>query len=163
MRLTRKTVKPAAKMLIAIPLTIWSARNWIETTAWIDAISPPAMIATTVASHALCQARSATTAKKAPVSIMPSIAMFTTPLRSEMTPPRAGSSSRTAAARTACQRLAVNRRWPMSPSTLMWVPGAGRPIPTSNPQQAEARVEGRPICDRRASLCESPRQSSRRC
>src|SRR6266513_2729766 len=91
MRLTRNTVSPAAKMLIAIPLTIWSARNWIETTAWIEAINPPAMIATAVASQTLCQARSATTAKNAPVSIMPSIAMFTTPLRSEMTPPRAGS------------------------------------------------------------------------
>ncbi len=32
MRLTRKTVRPAAKMLIAIPLTIWSARKRIDTT-----------------------------------------------------------------------------------------------------------------------------------
>src|SRR6266849_5555001 len=105
-------------MLIAIPDTIWSARNWMETTAWINAIRPPATIATSVASHGLCQARSATTEKKAPVSIMPSMAMFTTPLRSEMTPPSAGRRRRTAAASAACHRLAVRRRWPTSPRAL---------------------------------------------
>src|SRR5205809_1029638 len=89
------------------------------------AIAAPARTATPVASQALCQARSATTAKNAPVSIMPSIAMFTTPLRSEITPPRAGRSSKTAAARVACQRLAVKSRRKMSSTPLMPTRGAG--------------------------------------
>src|SRR5690348_824905 len=41
---------------------------------------------------------------------MPSIAMFTTPLRSEMTPPSAGRRRSTAAASVACHRLAVSSR-----------------------------------------------------
>src|SRR6266571_591409 len=83
------------------------------------AMRAPANIATPVAANGLCHARSATTPKNAPVSIIPSMAMLTTPLRSEITPPRAGSSSSTAAASVACHRFAVKSRWRMSVTGVM--------------------------------------------
>ena len=41
-------VMPSARMLIAVPHTIWSARRWIEKKACTNAISPPAAIAPSI-------------------------------------------------------------------------------------------------------------------
>src|SRR5258708_3175779 len=101
-------------------------------------------MATPVASQGLCQARSATTPKKAPVSIMPSIAMLTTPLRSEMTPPSAGSRSTTAAASAACQRFAVIKRWRRrgdgEGSSEVWERAGDQHRNDDGPAHADARV-----------------------
>ena len=82
-------VTPSARKLIAVPLTIWSARSWIDTNAWINAINPPATIAQRMPSDQLPNLSAPSTAKNAPVNIIPSSPMFTTPLRSQNIPPRA--------------------------------------------------------------------------
>src|SRR5258708_7913031 len=87
-----------------MPLTIWSALKLIETMACTRAIKPPAIIAPITPPITLCVAKALITPAYAPVSIMPSMAIFTTPLRSEMTPPNAGSRSRAANCRVDCQR-----------------------------------------------------------
>src|SRR5258706_4316600 len=79
-------------MLSAIPLTIWSARKAIEATAWSAARAIPARSATASATGRLPVLSAATIPKNAPTSMQPSSAMFVTPERSVMTPPRAASA-----------------------------------------------------------------------
>jgi hypothetical protein len=79
--------------LIAVPLTIWSARRLIETNAWISAVRPPATIAAASPSHHELSLSAARIAKNAPISIIPSSPMFTTPERSLNMPPIAANVS----------------------------------------------------------------------
>src|SRR5262249_32729851 len=67
------------------------------------AISAPRMPSST-----LLVALAVMTAAYAPTSIMPSIAILTTPLRSEITPPRAGSNNNAPNWRVAAQRSLDN-------------------------------------------------------
>src|SRR6266851_402401 len=64
---------------------------------------------------------------------MPSMAMLTTPLRSEITPPSAGRSSNAAASSVARQRSAVTSRWAMSDRKVM---SGRRPAAPSPPQRS---------------------------
>src|SRR5919108_406655 len=84
---------PRARKFTAVPLTIWSARRWIEKTACTKAsAAPAAMPMKRPPTHELV--RSAPQApKNAPISIIPSRPMFTTPLRSENMPPSAANVS----------------------------------------------------------------------
>ena len=84
---------PSARKLIAVPLTIWSARRWIDMNAWTSAKPLPAIAAqTSPISHEL-NLSAPSTPKKAPASIIPSRPMFTTPLRSQIIPPIAAKVS----------------------------------------------------------------------
>ena len=73
--------------MIAVPLTIWSARRWIAQTACRNAIAPPAAIAIRIPLHQWPVLSAPQMPKKAPVSSMPSRPMLTTPDRSENMPP----------------------------------------------------------------------------
>ena len=73
--------------MTAKPLTIWSARRWIEKTAWMSASRPPNSIAIRSPTTQLPLQTEPQIPKKAPVSIIPSSPMFTTPERSEKIPP----------------------------------------------------------------------------
>ena len=84
---------PIARKLIAVPETIWSARS---ETAKMACTSPRAAPAASPMAMPPIQldVRSAPQApKNAPVSIMPSRPMLTTPARSEVTPPSAAKIS----------------------------------------------------------------------
>src|SRR5205814_43408 len=76
-------------MLIAVPLTICSARSVIEKKACTNAIAPPAAIPISRPRNHEPVMSAPKIPKKAPVSIMPSRAMFTTPERSDTMPPSA--------------------------------------------------------------------------
>ena len=86
-------VTPSARKLIAVPLTIWSARRLIETKAWISAVNPPATAAARIPSGHESSLSAARIAKNAPMSIIPSRPMFTTPERSLNMPPTAANVS----------------------------------------------------------------------
>ena len=73
--------------MTAKPLTIWSARRWIEKTPWMSASRPPEIIAVRTPTTQLPVSIEPQTAKNAPMSIIPSSPMFTTPERSEKMPP----------------------------------------------------------------------------
>src|SRR6266511_3866365 len=79
-------VSPSARKFRAVPTTIWFARRWIEKKAWINARPPPAAIAITRPSSQLPVLSAPQIPKNAPDSIIPSSAMFTTPLRSRDRP-----------------------------------------------------------------------------
>jgi hypothetical protein len=84
---------PSARMLIAKPPTIWSARRVTEKIACTSASTPPAaMPMRSPGSHEPVMS-APKIAKYAPISIMPSMPMFTTPERSHTIPPRAPNSS----------------------------------------------------------------------
>ena len=76
-----------------MPPTIWSLRNEIEKIACSSPISPPAPSAIRMPSTHEPVTSDPQTAKKAPMSIIPSSPMFTTPERSENSPPRAANAS----------------------------------------------------------------------
>ncbi len=110
----RYVVSPSAIRLIAVPPTIWSARSVIEKKACSrpeDAARDAIPIARPVTQLPVTSAPQI--AKNAPVSIIPSSPMFTTPERSENSPPRDAKSSgvayRSAAPKRAPQTTAVSR------------------------------------------------------
>jgi len=89
MSMKRYPVRPTARKLTAVPLTIWSAWRWIAHTAWTNAAAPPARIPARRPSHHESSLSAAMIPKKAPISIIPSRPTFTTPERSENMPPSA--------------------------------------------------------------------------
>ena len=104
---------PTAKMLMMVPLMIWSARTEIDSQAWTADTAMAARMATArpISSGSVmpmtpifrsgrnCAAmEDVHQATKAAVSIMPSMPMLTTPERSFMKPHRAPSTIGTAAA-----------------------------------------------------------------
>ena len=96
-----------------MPLTIWSARRLIETNAWIRAARPPAATAAArMPSGHESSLSAARIAKNAPISIIPSSPMFTTPERSLNMPPSAANVSgvayRSIAARSADQTTTLS-------------------------------------------------------
>src|SRR5512143_2298144 len=100
-------------MLMIVPLTIWSARTLIESQAWmadttiaaITAATTPRARAGVIPNTAVDDsaggpmAAATTQPTKAAVSIIPSMAMFTTPDRSFMVPHSAPMAIGTAPAR----------------------------------------------------------------
>ena len=84
---------PSARKLIAVPPTIWSARRWIAKKAWMSAKPAPAAAAQSRPSGHEPSLSAPRMPKNAPVSIIPSRPMFTTPLRSEKMPPIAAKAS----------------------------------------------------------------------
>ena len=79
--------------MIAVPVTIWSARSWMEKYAWTRASRPPDTMAISSPPNHDPVTSAPQIPKKAPISIMPSRPMFTTPLRSENMPPMAAKMS----------------------------------------------------------------------
>ena len=79
--------------MIAKPEMTWSARKWIDQIAWSSAAAPPERIPTSSPRTHESSLSAAMTAKKAPISIIPSRPMFTTPERSEIMPPSAPKMS----------------------------------------------------------------------
>ncbi len=86
-------VMPVARMLIAVPETIWSARRWIAKTACTSASMAPKKAAPTSPSSHVPVLSAAQMPKNAPISIIPSSPMLTTPARSEIRPPSAPNVS----------------------------------------------------------------------
>ena len=109
----RYVVSPSAIRLIAVPPTIWSARKVIEKKACSRPKTPPERIPIARPVIQLPVTSAPQIAKNAPVSIMPSSPMFTTPERSENSPPRdakrSGVAYRSAAPKSAPQTTAVSR------------------------------------------------------
>ena len=68
---------------MAVPETIWSARRWIEKTAWTLAMSAPKTAAPRRPTTHVPPLSEAQMPKNAPVSIIPSRPMLTTPERSQ--------------------------------------------------------------------------------
>jgi hypothetical protein len=101
--------------LIAAPETIWSARRLTANTAWSSPMTPPATRPMTIPPIQLCVMSAPQAPKNAPVSIIPSRPMLTTPDRSEMTPPSApnvsGVAKRSAAA-TSADHTTTRSRFP---------------------------------------------------
>ena len=87
-----------------MPLTIWSTRRLIEKKAWMAARAPPQAAAIRIASCQLPVTSAPQAPKKAPVSIIPSRPMLTTPDRSERMPPIAAKASGVANRRVAASR-----------------------------------------------------------
>ena len=86
---------PSARKLIAVPETIWSARRR-DREDRVDErrAAPPASSADERGRRPTSRVTSAPQApKKAPISIMPSSPMLTTPERSDVTPPSAANVS----------------------------------------------------------------------
>ena len=79
--------------MTAVPETIWSARRLIANTAWMSARAPPAAIPITSPPTQEDVTSAPQAPKNAPVSIIPSSPMLTTPERSETTPPSAAKVS----------------------------------------------------------------------
>ena len=84
---------PSARKLIAVPETIWSARRLTAKTACSRPITPPAASPMRMPPTQLEVTSAPQAPKNAPVSIMPSRPMFTTPERSDVTPPSAANVS----------------------------------------------------------------------
>ena len=123
-------VRPSARKLIAVPPTIWSARSVIEKNACSSPNSPPAHMPMSSPSVQVPVTSEPQTAKNAPLSIIPSSPMFTTPERSENRPPSdaktSGVAYRSIAPKSAPQTTTASRfstlervaRYPMtSPKT----------------------------------------------
>ena len=87
--MNRYPVNPYARTLIAKPEMTWSARKWIDQIAWRSAIAPPDRIPTSSPRTHESSLSAAMIPKKAPINIIPSSPMFTTPERSEIIPPSA--------------------------------------------------------------------------
>ena len=79
--------------MIAKPLTIWSERSVTENTAWMSPSSPPKSMAMNSPTTQEPLQTAPQMPKNAPASIIPSSPMFTTPARSESTPPMAANAS----------------------------------------------------------------------
>ena len=108
---------PSARKLTAKPLTIWSARRWIEKNAWISASSAPKSMAISRPTTQLPLQIEPQTAKNAPISIIPSSPMFTTPERSEKIPPIAANASGVANRSVEASSPAVSTSWSVDFST----------------------------------------------
>jgi hypothetical protein len=93
--------------LIAVPITIWSARRWIEKNACTSASEPPAKTANRSPTTQLPLHTVAQMPKKAPASIIPSSPMLMTPARSLKMPPIAANVSGVAKRRVAAIRPAL--------------------------------------------------------
>src|SRR5205807_2063899 len=106
-----------ARMLMTVPLTIWSTRKEIERMAWMEAISTPARIAAATPSQRLWLAKATAKPTKAPVSMMPSRAMLVTPDRSHMTPPKAASASGVAVTSVCEPKTVTSLAWIASSNT----------------------------------------------
>jgi hypothetical protein len=91
--MNRYPVRPAARTFTAKPEMIWSARKWIDHTACSSAAAPPERIAIRSPSTHESSLSAARIPKNAPIIIIPSSPMFTTPERSENIPPRAAKMS----------------------------------------------------------------------
>jgi hypothetical protein len=100
-------VIPRARKLTATPPTIWSARRWIAKTACTTASRPPEMIPITSPPTQLPVLSAPQIPQNAPISIIPSRPMFTTPERSENMPPIAAKVSGVAKTSIDAIRLAV--------------------------------------------------------
>ena len=84
---------PTARKLIAVPETIWSARRLTAKTACSRPISAPAARPMKMPPSQLDVTSAPQAPKNAPISIIPSSPMFTTPERSDVTPPSAAKVS----------------------------------------------------------------------
>ena len=84
---------PSARKLIAVPETIWSARSVTEKIACSRPITPPAASPMKMPPTQLEVMSAPQAPKNAPVSIIPSRPMLTTPARSDVTPPSAANVS----------------------------------------------------------------------
>ena len=84
---------PTARKLIAVPETIWSARRLTAKTACRRPMAPPAAMPMRIPPIQLEVTSAPQAPKKAPISIIPSRPMFTTPERSDVTPPSAANVS----------------------------------------------------------------------
>ena len=98
---------PSARKFTATPPTIWSARRWIAKKAWTSASAPPEAIAIRTPQTQLPVLSAPQMPQKAPISIIPSRPMFTTPERSENIPPSAPKVRGVAKTSIEAIRLAV--------------------------------------------------------
>ena len=98
---------PRARKFTATPPTIWSALRWIAKKACTSASNPPEAIAIATPHTQLPVLSAPQIPQKAPISIMPSRPMFTTPERSENIPPIAAKVSGVAKTSIDAIRLAV--------------------------------------------------------
>ena len=92
-RRARNRAMPGPSRLSAMPETFWSALNVTAATACSSAKAPPARPAIKKPSHALPVKNDVAAPARAPMVIMPSIPILTTPERSEITPPSAPNTS----------------------------------------------------------------------
>jgi hypothetical protein len=100
-------VIPSARKLTAVPPTIWSARRWMAKKAWTSASKPPASIPIRTPLTQEPDLSAPQIPQKAPISIIPSSPMFTTPLRSENIPPIAAKVS--GVAKTSIEAISVDQ------------------------------------------------------
>src|SRR5262245_18645889 len=139
---------PSARKLTATPPTIWSARRWIAKKAWTSASRPPESIAIPTPQTQLPVLSAPQMPQKAPISIIPSRPMFTTPERSEKMPPSAAKVSGVAKTSIDAIRLAVKTvfRLPTldciarSESPQPTIPAAIAPQPTRPPPRVTATM-----------------------
>ncbi len=117
---------PRARKFMAVPITIWSARRWMVNTAWTAASRPPAIMATSSPTIHDPPHTAPQMPKKAPISIIPSRPMLTTPERSENTPPMAAYPSGAAYTRVAANSPELTT----SPSVVVLRPCAQTEIRT---------------------------------
>ena len=116
--------------MTAVPLTIWSARRWIANTACTSASAPPAIIAITRPPNHHPVTSAPQMPKNAPISIIPSRPMFTTPLRSETSPPIAANVS--GVVQTSASEMIVDHVMTSSRcEELAWAAATPPTIPTS--------------------------------
>ncbi len=118
-------------MLIAVPLTTWSALKRIVASAWIEATAMPATIAAAIAIQGLPVKWFTAAAANAPASISPSSAMLITPERSENIPPSAASRSGVASriVEKTIATLKISSIRPSPPPARNARTGTGTPIP----------------------------------
>src|SRR5450756_1438196 len=143
----RKPVTPSAMMLSAVPETTCSIRRSIDANAWMSEKRAPETTATTKPIHTApsgptdvpCSASVTTVPKKAPMSIMPSSAMLTTPERSQIVPPMAAS------ARCVAMRIAEANRSGFRTSLSM----CGHPPATLQYPVGDERLRGHEEDDER--------------
>src|SRR6266545_6329523 len=104
---SRKPVRPIARMLITVPLTIWSTRNVTESQACSSPITMPVRMPAAIPTPRFCVRAAASQAPNAAASIIPSIAILTTPLRSQNSPASAPSVIGVAKRRVVASMLAA--------------------------------------------------------
>src|SRR5450759_130773 len=113
-------------MLSAVPDTTWSAFSVTEANACNAARPAPATTAAMTPSHVLPVASATAVPANAPVSIMPSSAMLTMPLRSQIVPPMAASASGVAMRIADAKRSGL--RTSLSTGRHRLLPGADEPV-----------------------------------
>ena len=90
--LDKNRARPGPIRFIAIPQTVWSALQVTEAKAWISPKTAPARPAQTKPSQGFPEKYPTAAPIKAPIVIIPSIPMLTTPETSEMTLPCAANT-----------------------------------------------------------------------